>query len=1202
MMTPQDVSLQKKMTAIEKLNLSQERVNAIESYLKGETSLEMLESFPVQDLSNVNGMELSNLMQSDLRKGRMEEVGKLFNALFSVGQASCEPLIAPGVTTVNDLPGVDLAKLQAVAAQTAVSNQWRLRGYSVEALIKLAGGKPETLRTAIQYSEQNNASGRLFLMACYFLSKYPYTGGQQPETSKNLLAGLGKIFAKKEEAPKEQAAGENVRLEEKDQKLLERYESIIVNTFEKVVSHQDPAAVKELQEALREKRVDENAKKRAAGCQVQNEFLLQLVGGTAYLNYGLSPILKSTVELLLAVDCRRMIHVMEEISLYVSTGKVDVRRYGTDFDKVFGIEPREWIIWAVTGKQKSILKAQFHSNRETYLQVMEEMNFDHANDMLEVIREEDPALQKKILSARKNDGDNKDRERLIDGLVPKGNASVENILKEFLRGKEPVTAIYPYSDQMGARWGGSNASDQLNTYKRNYDDQAFVDRYLTYMAVRGCDYFFSSYLSKKGRNIDQEMTKSLFEGFTRVNVDLFHQVNFAAMIRDVFYFDNQKETFFSCLKPIFQKYLSERKEEMTQAFRDAGATGRYLGLLVYGEDPKSYKEEILGFSQDSSKLVKETLQTILGAQRDWEEDIKTFLNSKKGAERELAVQILAAWNQEGAYTGVLTEALEKEKNGKVRTLLEKALNLEGQENPMAAAGAEDLVKEMHKGGKKRGLAWAYEDKPPFSAVHKKDGTETTEEYLQAIWLSYSSMNPCGVSPTAKILAQELDESEFALYANELFDRWMEAGAESKKRWVLYAAAIHGGTDIVEKLKHQISEWPQAARGAIACEAVQALALNPQPQALLIVDGISRKFKFKQVKEAAGKALSYAASQLGLTIEELSDKIVPDLGFDENMERKFDYGERTFTVTITTALEIEIFDENGKKIKSMPAPGKKDDEEKANAAYEEFKQLKKQMKATVTSQKMRLELALSAERQWTVDAWKDLFVKNPVMHQFAIGLIWGVYEDGKLTQSFRYMEDGSFNTEDEEEYELPQQGRIGLVHPIELTRESIETWKQQLEDYEITQPVEQLSREIFYLTEQEKTSKRMERYGGYVINALSLGGKLQNLGWYRGSVQDAGGFDTYYREDESVGLGAELHFSGSYVGAGYEDEVTVYDVRFYKAGTIQRGSYVYDEADDKKAVVLSEVPARYFSEIVLQLKKATASSQERDENWKKHTRF
>ena len=44
-----------------------------------------------------------------------------------------------------------------------------------------------------------------------------------------------------------------------------------------------------------------------------------------------------------------------------------------------------------------------------------------------------------------------------------------------------------------------------------------------------------------------------------------------------------------------------------------------------------------------------------------------------------------------------------------------------------------------------------------------------------------------------------------------------------------------------------------------------------------MDGISRKFKFKQVKAAAVKALEFAASQLGITTEELADRIVPDLG-------------------------------------------------------------------------------------------------------------------------------------------------------------------------------------------------------------------------------------------------------------------------------------------------------------------------------------
>ena len=144
-------------------------------------------------------------------------------------------------------------------------------------------------------------------------------------------------------------------------------------------------------------------------------------------------------------------------------------------------------------------------------------------------------------------------------------------------------------------------------------------------------------------------------------------------------------------------------------------------------------------------------------------------------------------------------------------------------------------------------------------------------------------------------------------------------------------------------------------------------------------------------------------------------------------------------------------------------------------------MKKQMKTTVSSQKMRLEMALSTGRQWSVEAWKNLFVKNPVMHQFATGLIWGIYEDGALKMTFRYMEDGSFNTVKEEEYAFPEEGTIGLIHPIELSEADLAAWKEQLSDYEITQPIEQLDRQIYKVTEEEAARRSMVRFGGSIVN-------------------------------------------------------------------------------------------------------------------------
>ena len=215
-----------------------------------------------------------------------------------------------------------------------------------------------------------------------------------------------------------------------------------------------------------------------------------------------------------------------------------------------------------------------------------------------------------------------------------------------------------------------------------------------------------------------------------------------------------------------------------------------------------------------------------------------------------------------------------------------------------------------------------------------------------------------------------------------------------------------------------------------------------------------------------------------------------------------------------------------------------------------------------------------------------------MHQFAMGLVWGIYEEHKLVQSFRYMEDGSFNTEDEEEYTLPQQGQIGLVHPLELSEQSLEAWERQLEDYEIIQPIEQLARKVYCLTEEEQESSSLERFDGMVINDLSLGGRLTALGWLRGPVGSGGRFFTYYREESLLGLGAELHFSGSFVGSGSAggQDVTVRDVRFYQVGTVDRGPESYDEVTEGRQLSLKNIPQRFFSEIVWQLTRATAAGK------------
>jgi len=482
-------------------------------------------------------------------------------------------------------------------------------------------------------------------------------------------------------------------------------------------------------------------------------------------------------------------------------------------------------------------------------------------------------------------------------------------------------------------------------------------------------------------------------------------------------------------------------------------------------------------------------------------------------------------------------------------------------------------------------------------VRLKDANEYADDRIIIGYIyTIVSQNEMALPHQAVMIHETLNKENLQALGYELYHIWKYRGAMSKHRAVLALSAIDGDDNFVRELIKDINSWAATSRGVLAAEATRALALQGGSLALMTIDLYAKKFKNKQVKRAAEEALLFAAKQQGLDVEELGDKIVPNLGFDKRGSQIIDYGNRQFCAVITLELQIILKNDQGKVIKSLPAVSINDDKDKATSAKANFAAMKKNLKAIISLQSLRLEQALSNNRTWTKDAWTQLFIENPIMNMFAIGLIWGVY-DKNLATSFRYMEDGSFVTVDEDEFELCEDIKIGLCHPLDLGKDLTALWKQQLEDYEVIQPVEQLSRKIFVADKKNKADQVMD-FGGAVVYAISLWSKLQKQGWYRGSVVDAGSYFNFYKEDKKQGIGVMLYFSGSFIGADQNNEVTVYDAVFYKAGTVQYGSYVYDEVKPEDRIPLASVPARFYSEICYDIDRATVNRIDTLEKWVK----
>ncbi|WP_224363167.1 WGR and DUF4132 domain-containing protein [Hyalangium versicolor] len=368
-------------------------------------------------------------------------------------------------------------------------------------------------------------------------------------------------------------------------------------------------------------------------------------------------------------------------------------------------------------------------------------------------------------------------------------------------------------------------------------------------------------------------------------------------------------------------------------------------------------------------------------------------------------------------------------------------------------------------------------------------------------LSFSSLE----EPYAGIeqVKAACEPSSLARFAWDLFEAWMVAGAPGKAGWAFQALGFFGDDECARKLAPLIRQWPGESAHARAVTGLDLLATIGTDVTLIYLNGIAEKVKFKGLQEKAREKIAQIAETRGLTRDELADRLVPDLGLDESGSLSLDFGERTFTVGFDEQLKPFVKDASGARLKDLPKPTKKDDAEKAHAAEELWKALKKDAKVAASTQVLRLELAMCARRRWSAEAFRQFFVEHPLLIHVVRRLVWGVYtEDGRLAATFRVAEDRTFADLHEDTWMLPEGAQVGLPHPLELDEKTAGAWGQIFADYQLLQPFPQLGRPTSVPTAEERAGTELVRVKGLKVPTGKVLG-LETRGWRRGPPQDAG---------------------------------------------------------------------------------------------------
>ncbi|MCB9603270.1 MAG: DUF4132 domain-containing protein [Sandaracinus sp.] len=471
--------------------------------------------------------------------------------------------------------------------------------------------------------------------------------------------------------------------------------------------------------------------------------------------------------------------------------------------------------------------------------------------------------------------------------------------------------------------------------------------------------------------------------------------------------------------------------------------------------------------------------------------------------------------------------------------------------------------------------------PPLLKNGKALPTVAVERLGTMLSLSKEVTEPyAGVA----LVKEACTAESLAAFSWDLFQAWSVAGYPSKEQWAFVQLGWLGDDECARRLAPQLRVWPGESAHARAVVGLDVLMGIGSDVALMHLNGIAEKLKFKGLQEKAREKIAAIAEARGLTAVELADRLVPDLGLDDDGSLELDFGDRRFRVGFDEALKPFVRDSDGKVLSDLPKPKKTDDAEKSKAATDMWKALKKDARTIAGQQVARLELAMVDRRRWPLTTFRTFLVEHPLVGHLVRRLVWGVYEvevpkdgspaGGTLKQAFRVAEDRSFANTDDDSFELGDEVWIGVVHPLELAPGDAAAFGQVFADYEILQPFVQLGRDLHTLTPDEAKAKELKRVEGAKVPTGRVLG-LESRGWRRGDPQDGGGIWWMERRLPGLTLTAVLELDpGIVVG-----DVSMFPEQTLRTVYISNVGYVWRR---ERVSTLDEVPAIAMSELLRDL--------------------
>ena len=259
--------------------------------------------------------------------------------------------------------------------------------------------------------------------------------------------------------------------------------------------------------------------------------------------------------------------------------------------------------------------------------------------------------------------------------------------------------------------------------------------------------------------------------------------------------------------------------------------------------------------------------------------------------------------------------------------------------------------------------------------------------------------------------------------------------------------------------------------------------------------LKARIKVGSVQKIIEAALEKAANRTNVSKDEIEETSVPDFGLFEvgRATKTFGYYTAEIFIRATDDVDVQWFDPTSKALKSTPASVKKEYASELKSLIQSTKDIRQMLSA----QRDRIDSLYLEQKSWSYDAWRERYLEHPLVGTIARRLIWKFVKKNEPSVTAIWL-DGQLVTSHGEAIDLSENDtNVELWHPLDETTENVLQWREFLETNLVRQPFKQAHREIYLLTDAERTTNvYSNRYAAHILkqhqfNALCAARRWKN---------------------------------------------------------------------------------------------------------------